>query len=437
VETYQITLGGDGTEDAALGERTGPGFAYDEIVPAIERILRAYLRLRHDRAETFLQDLAPAGARALQGRALRKGPGRCRVICLHGRTDLTRSTPGSPATPQGAILGFALSGALGRVALVSSFGAESAVLLHMAAQVDRRAGDLHRHADAVPRDAGLSAGSGRGIWASPTSAGSARPGRAVSARPRRGAAPRRSRCLLRPAQDPGAGAGAGGFDGWISGRKRFQTASPRRLPLFEREPGSARIKINPLADFDAPRCTAYIDRHALPRHPLVARGYPSIGCAPCTGPAAPGEHPRAGRWRGQGKTECGIHIDGQVVRQEGVSGRDRHRPGLRPGLPGRRLDRALAPDADPEALRPHLPGCARSASPFPTFSDGRGFTLAARLRRMGFAGRLRAAGHVIADQYAMARRSGFDEVEIPPAGGPPARRHSGAPAPTGRNAIVP
>jgi sulfite reductase (NADPH) hemoprotein beta-component len=55
VETYQITLGGDGTEDAALGERTGPGFAYDGVVPAIERILRAYLRLRGGREETFLQ----------------------------------------------------------------------------------------------------------------------------------------------------------------------------------------------------------------------------------------------------------------------------------------------------------------------------------------------------------------------------------------------
>jgi sulfite reductase (NADPH) hemoprotein beta-component len=55
VETYQITLGGDGSQDAALGERTGPGFAYDEIVPAIERILRAYLALRHGRGETFLQ----------------------------------------------------------------------------------------------------------------------------------------------------------------------------------------------------------------------------------------------------------------------------------------------------------------------------------------------------------------------------------------------
>jgi len=72
----------------------------------------------------------------------------------------------------------------------------------------------------------------------------------------------------------------------------------------------------------------------------------------------------------------------------------------------------LAPDADPDKLRPHLGALEAIRIGFPAFSDGRGFTLAARLRRMGYQGLLRAQGHVIADQYAMARRSGFDEVEI-------------------------
>jgi uncharacterized protein (DUF934 family) len=72
----------------------------------------------------------------------------------------------------------------------------------------------------------------------------------------------------------------------------------------------------------------------------------------------------------------------------------------------------LPADADPETLAPHLERLALIRIGFDSFADGRGFTLAARLRRMGYAGRLRAAGHVIADQYAMARRSGFDEVEI-------------------------
>lgn len=72
----------------------------------------------------------------------------------------------------------------------------------------------------------------------------------------------------------------------------------------------------------------------------------------------------------------------------------------------------LASDASAEALRPHLADIDLIRVAFPAVSDGRGFTLARQLRRMGFEGRLRAAGHLIADQYAMARRAGFDEVEI-------------------------
>lgn len=72
----------------------------------------------------------------------------------------------------------------------------------------------------------------------------------------------------------------------------------------------------------------------------------------------------------------------------------------------------LAPDADPDELNSRLEGVSMIRVTFPGFADGRGFTLARRLRLMGFTGRLRASGHVIADQYAMARRTGFDEVEI-------------------------
>ncbi|MDR5653784.1 DUF934 domain-containing protein [Ruixingdingia sedimenti] len=72
----------------------------------------------------------------------------------------------------------------------------------------------------------------------------------------------------------------------------------------------------------------------------------------------------------------------------------------------------LPPTADPLALRDLLPGLKLIRVAFPAFSDGRGFTVARRLRAMGYAGRLRAAGHVLADQYTMARRVGFDEVEI-------------------------
>ncbi|MEL6960128.1 MAG: DUF934 domain-containing protein [Pseudomonadota bacterium] len=72
----------------------------------------------------------------------------------------------------------------------------------------------------------------------------------------------------------------------------------------------------------------------------------------------------------------------------------------------------LSSDAEPQTLAGRLDGIDLIRIDFPSFADGRGFTIAAQLRRMGFHGRLRAKGHVIADQYAMARRSGFDEVEI-------------------------
>jgi phosphoadenosine phosphosulfate reductase len=105
-----------------------------------------------------------------------------------------------------------------------------------------------------------------------------------------------------------------GFDGWITGRKRFQNADRGSIDFFENE-GDFRIKVNPLAHWGREDLEDYIVNNALPRHPLVAKGYPSIGCAPCTSPVKPGEDPRAGRWRGQAKTECGIHfVGGKPVR---------------------------------------------------------------------------------------------------------------------------
>lgn len=104
------------------------------------------------------------------------------------------------------------------------------------------------------------------------------------------------------------------FDGWISGRKRFQSSTRAALEFFETD-GPDRIKVNPLAHWNPEDVRNYMEENRLPKHPLVARGYPSIGCAPCTSPVAPGEDPRAGRWRGQDKVECGIHIvDGKIVR---------------------------------------------------------------------------------------------------------------------------
>ena len=104
------------------------------------------------------------------------------------------------------------------------------------------------------------------------------------------------------------------FDGWITGRKRYQGAAREAVEFFEAE-GDLRIKVNPLAHWGREDLEDYIVNNRLPRHPLVAKGYPSIGCAPCTSPVKPGEDPRAGRWRGSDKTECGIHfINGRAVR---------------------------------------------------------------------------------------------------------------------------
>lgn len=105
-----------------------------------------------------------------------------------------------------------------------------------------------------------------------------------------------------------------GYDAWITGRKRFQGGQRAALDFFEVET-EARMKINPLAHWDKQDVQDYMIENRLPRHPLVAQGYPSIGCAPCTSPVKPGEDERAGRWRGAAKTECGIHfIGGKAVR---------------------------------------------------------------------------------------------------------------------------
>lgn len=105
-----------------------------------------------------------------------------------------------------------------------------------------------------------------------------------------------------------------GYDTWLTGRKRYQTRERTGLNRFERDAGG-RIKVNPLADWQPGDIDAYLKAHDLPAHPLVARNYKSVGCAPCTTPVADGEDPRAGRWRGSAKSECGIHLlNGQWVR---------------------------------------------------------------------------------------------------------------------------
>lgn len=200
----------------------------------------------------------------------------------------------------------------GQVALVSSFGAESAVLLHMASRLDRAVPVLMLETGMLfpeTLDYLTTLSDHLGLadvrLIRPDAAELAREdpdGTLNAVLPNTCCDLRKTRPLQRALQP---------FQAWITGRKRFQATTRARLEPFEAEEGSTRLKINPLAAWDGAMLAAYMDRHALPRHPLVARGYPSIGCAPCTTPVAEGEDPRAGRWRGQGKVECGIHFDGK------------------------------------------------------------------------------------------------------------------------------
>ena len=98
----------------------------------------------------------------------------------------------------------------------------------------------------------------------------------------------------------------GEFDAWITGRKRFHGGARLSLPVVEQADG--QVKFNPLANWGKADLDAYAAEHDLPAHPLVAQGFPSIGCWPCTKPVEEGADVRAGRWAGQDKTECGIHV---------------------------------------------------------------------------------------------------------------------------------
>jgi len=95
------------------------------------------------------------------------------------------------------------------------------------------------------------------------------------------------------------------FPIWISGRRRDQASTRKAIAWVEQD--GARTKLNPLADWTHEEVKRAAAQLRLPAHPLEAMGYPSIGCAPCTRAVAPGEDRRAGRWSGTGKTECGIH----------------------------------------------------------------------------------------------------------------------------------
>lgn len=194
-----------------------------------------------------------------------------------------------------------------KLALVSSFGTESAVLLHLAAQIDPNITVLfldtgQQFAQTLDYRRNLATRLGL------TDVRDLRPSYADIA-----------------TQDPSADLyktstdaccnirkvlpldrALVDFDAWITGRKRFHGGDRLRLPVVEE--GEGKIKFNPLANWSKAELDAYAKQHDLPPHPLKAMGYPSVGCWPCTQPAEEGDDVRAGRWAGQDKTECGIHV---------------------------------------------------------------------------------------------------------------------------------
>jgi phosphoadenylyl-sulfate reductase (thioredoxin) len=97
------------------------------------------------------------------------------------------------------------------------------------------------------------------------------------------------------------------FDAWITAIRRDQTPERAGAGVVERDPTFGLVKVNPLAAWTSAQVWARVHERGIPTNPLHDRGYPSIGCAPCTSPVKPGEDPRAGRWRTFTKTECGLH----------------------------------------------------------------------------------------------------------------------------------
>ena len=206
---------------------------------------------------------------------------------------------------------------VGSTALVSSFGAEAVVLLHMVSVIDRSTPVLFVDTEMLfpetleyQRDVA----------------------KKLRLRNVRILRPDRDRTFL---QDPNNGlhrtrpdacchlrktlplqTALAPFDAWITGRKRYHGGARQELEFFEAE-GEARIKINPLAHWSKEDVADYMTNNRLPRHPLVAKSFASIGCLPCTTRIGEGEDLRAGRWRGRKKDECGIHfVDGKAIRAE-------------------------------------------------------------------------------------------------------------------------
>jgi len=195
----------------------------------------------------------------------------------------------------------------GRVASVSSFGSESAVLLHILARVDPTVPVLFLDTGKLfPETLAYRTELVERLGLRDVRTITPDPERLAAIDPTRGLWMTNPDLCCRIRKTEPLARAIKGFDAWFTGRKRFQSSTRAGLSTFEAE--GSQVKINPLADWTAADLITYAEEHDLPPHPLVARGYPSIGCVPCTDRVLPGEDQRAGRWRGIGKIECGIHL---------------------------------------------------------------------------------------------------------------------------------
>jgi phosphoadenosine phosphosulfate reductase len=206
----------------------------------------------------------------------------------------------------GAIIEAANRALPGRLAVVSSFGTESAVLLKFVADVDRTLPVLFLDTEwlfketLAYRDAlidRLNLTDVRTIAPSPSALALRDPKRDLCFRDREACCAIRKVAPLVQELVP--------FDGWVSGRKRIHGGERAHLPVVEVD--GERLKFNPLARLSRAEIDSVFATADLPRHPLQALGFTSVGCVPCTGRPTPGGDLRDGRWGGLIKTECGIH----------------------------------------------------------------------------------------------------------------------------------
>jgi len=243
---------------------------------------------------------------------LNQGVGEPRGVATDTFSALRARAEGSDAHE---LLEFAIREAFkGRIAVISSFAAESVVLLHHVAQIDpatpvlflnthKLFGETLRYRDRVQETLGLT--DIRAVGPHPDDRRTQDPEGTLWSRDPDACCQFRKVVPLRRA--------LAGFDAVVTGRKRFQTSE--RATMEKVEFAEARVRFNPLVDWTLADLTAYIEEHRLPKHPLTNDGYTSIGCIPCTRRVAAGEGYRDGRWAGTDKIECGIHtgVDGEGI----------------------------------------------------------------------------------------------------------------------------